>query len=81
MNGASIFGRTLPNILAQKIGLYNTFVPITVCTGAIIFVMYGVKDAAGTVVIAVFYGFFSGACTYLYDHSHLHHSIILMPFM
>ncbi|KAJ3476613.1 hypothetical protein NLI96_g11042 [Meripilus lineatus] len=61
MNGSSILGRILPNLLAQKIGLYNTFVPISFCTGALIFALYGVKNAGGTVVIAVIYGFFSGA--------------------
>lgn len=66
MNGSSILGRILPNLLAQKIGLYNTFVPISFCTGALIFALYGVKNAGGTVVIAVIYGFFSGACAYFF---------------
>ena len=66
MNGSSILGRILPNLLAQKIGLYNTFVPISFCTGALIFALYGVKNAGGTVVIAVIYGFFSGACAYIF---------------
>ncbi|CAL1697811.1 unnamed protein product [Somion occarium] len=61
LNGASVFGRTLPNMLAEKIGLFNTLVPITAGTGVLIIAMFGVKDAAGTVVLAVLYGFFSGA--------------------
>ncbi|KAJ3479796.1 hypothetical protein NLI96_g8806 [Meripilus lineatus] len=63
LNAASIFGRILPSLLAQRIGLLNTHIPITFITGALVFATYGANTAAGAVALAVFYGFFSGSCT------------------
>ncbi|KAI0072189.1 MFS general substrate transporter [Panus rudis PR-1116 ss-1] len=61
MNGASVFGRTLPNLLAQRIGLFNTLIPIAIICGVLIIALLGITSAAGIVVFAVLYGFFSGA--------------------
>ena len=69
MNTSSIFGRTLPNLLAEKIGIFNTLVPITAITGILVFAIFGITEAAGTVVFAVLYGFFSGSCMYSPFHS------------
>ncbi|KAK7029616.1 hypothetical protein VNI00_014314 [Paramarasmius palmivorus] len=61
INAASLPGRIIPNIIADRVGPYNVLVTCTVICGAIIFAMFGIKNIAGMVVFAVFYGFFSGA--------------------
>ena len=62
-NGGSIPGRLLPNYLADKYGNLNVICACLVACACIIFGMLGIKgDNVATVcVIAVLYGFFSGA--------------------
>ncbi|TFK21490.1 monocarboxylate permease [Coprinopsis marcescibilis] len=62
LNAASVFGRMIPNALAPKLGLFNLLVFFTTGTGAVALCMAAVKDAVGTALFAVFFGFFSGAC-------------------
>jgi hypothetical protein len=64
MNAGSIFGRTIPSIFTSKLGVFNLLTFTTAGTGIVILCMLAVKDVAGVVVFAIFYGFFSGACTY-----------------
>lgn len=61
LNAASIFGRVLPNFVADKIGPYNMIIPFSFATGIMIFGWLGVTTPAGLVVFAILYGFFSGA--------------------
>ena len=61
LNASSIFGRVLPNFVADKIGSYNMLIPMAFVTGVLIFAWLGIHDAAGMIVFAVLYGFFSGA--------------------
>ncbi|KAF9524187.1 major facilitator superfamily domain-containing protein [Crepidotus variabilis] len=61
LNVASCFGRTLPQLLAPKVGVFNLSAVMTIFTGVIIFSMVAIKDITGTILFAIFFGFFSGA--------------------
>ncbi|QRV97283.1 major facilitator superfamily transporter [Ceratobasidium sp. AG-Ba] len=61
LNAASIFGRTIPNFVADKFGAFNLLIPCSAITGALIFAMFGVKSSGALVVFSILYGFFSGA--------------------
>ncbi|KAI8716203.1 hypothetical protein NCS52_00913400 [Fusarium sp. LHS14.1] len=60
LNAGSVFGRILPNFLADKFGPFNIMTPCAALTGVLIFCLLGVHDAAGLVIYCVFFGFFSG---------------------
>lgn len=62
MNAASVFGRTIPNLLADHFGKFNVFVPICFMTGVLIWAMFGIANTAGVIVFSILYGFASGAC-------------------
>jgi hypothetical protein len=59
-NGASIFGRTIPNLLADKFGMINTFIVIVFCTGLSVFGLLWIDSVKGVTIFAIIYGFFSG---------------------
>jgi MFS family permease len=61
LNAASVFGRIMPGILADKIGSLNTIVPIGAIATILAFAWIGIKNEAGTIVFACIYGFASGA--------------------
>ncbi|MCJ1476315.1 hypothetical protein MMC13_004981 [Lambiella insularis] len=61
LNGASVFGRILPNFLADKVGPMNMLVPCTLFSGILCLCWIAIKDVSGIVVLCVLYGFFSGA--------------------
>ncbi|KAF5384219.1 hypothetical protein D9615_003456 [Tricholomella constricta] len=61
LNGASTVGRVLPNLLVARLGVFNVMVPSVFISGVLVFCILGLKNAAGTIVFAVLYGFFSGA--------------------
>jgi MFS family permease len=62
LNAGSVFGRTLPGILGDKVGRFN--VMIVFCTITIIFILGmwipGTSNAA-QIAFALFFGFSSGA--------------------
>ncbi|KAK0748912.1 putative monocarboxylate transporter [Schizothecium vesticola] len=60
LNAGSMFGRTLPNALADKIGPLNVLAPGAICCGILTFAMLGVKTLPAIIVITLIYGFFSG---------------------
>ncbi|KKY17531.1 putative major facilitator superfamily protein [Phaeomoniella chlamydospora] len=60
LNASSMFGRTIPNIVADKIGPLNVITPGALVCGVLIFGMIGVHNTGGIVVIALLFGFFSG---------------------
>lgn len=64
LNASSAFGRVLPTVIADKVGVFNLIVPCTLICGALIFGMIGVVNAGGSMVVAILYGFFSGACKF-----------------
>ena len=60
-NGASTFGRVLPNALADRVGPFNILVPGTGIFGILALCMLAVKGSAAYVVVGgVLIGFFSG---------------------
>jgi len=61
LNGASTLGRVLPNLLVARSGIFNVMIPCVIASGLLVFCFLLLKNAAGTIVFAVLYGFFSGA--------------------
>ncbi|KAF3219248.1 hypothetical protein TWF106_007090 [Orbilia oligospora] len=60
MNIASIFGRTIPSIVADKLGPINIMIPSAFGTAVMGFSWIGMKSAPSTIVFAILYGFLSG---------------------
>ncbi|KAK3311812.1 major facilitator superfamily domain-containing protein, partial [Apodospora peruviana] len=60
MNAASMFGRTLPNALSDRVGPMNVLAPGAIICGGLTYAMIGVDSLAGVTIIALLYGFFSG---------------------
>ena len=60
LNAASIFGRALPNILADKIGPYNVIIPCSIMTSILNFILIGTHNTGGIIIVTLLYGFFSG---------------------
>ncbi|KZT61360.1 MFS general substrate transporter [Calocera cornea HHB12733] len=61
LNGASVFGRTLPNIVADKIGISPVLLVMTYISAGLVFVMFGLVNVGGTVIFCLLYGFATGA--------------------
>jgi len=59
MGAGSVFGQILTNVLADKFGAVQSFLPVTFILGFLAFVWIGIKDTSGTIVFCVLYGFFS----------------------
>ena len=62
MNAANFVGRVLPNQFAHKLGVHNQMIVAAAICGALAIAFIGMKNAAGVVLIAIIYGFASGAC-------------------
>ncbi|GME47589.1 MFS monocarboxylate transporter [Neofusicoccum parvum] len=60
LNAASAAGRVVPNFLADRIGPLNILAPCCAVAAVLAFCWIAVDGAAGVVVFAVLYGFFSG---------------------
>ncbi|RPD65718.1 MFS general substrate transporter [Lentinus tigrinus ALCF2SS1-7] len=60
LNGASLFGRTIPNFLADVWGPFNVIIPMTAISGCLIFAMFGATSDGALIAFAILYGFFSG---------------------
>ncbi|KAH6903251.1 major facilitator superfamily domain-containing protein [Coprinopsis sp. MPI-PUGE-AT-0042] len=61
LNGSSILGRILPTLFVSRFGPFNVLIFIALMCAVLEFCTLAVKDAAGTVVYAIMFGFFSGA--------------------
>jgi MFS family permease len=61
MNAASAFGRTLLNFISDTIGPLNVQIPNVLIAGILVLAWLGVHTLAPLLVIAILYGFFSGA--------------------
>jgi hypothetical protein len=60
LNGASAVGRVFPNFIADYLGSLNLLIVMGTGSGILAFSVFGADTAAGSVVVAVLYGFFSG---------------------
>jgi predicted MFS family arabinose efflux permease len=61
MNSASVFGRIIPNYLADTMGPFNIVIPCAFVTAILCFCFISVNSTAGIIVLMAFYGFFSGS--------------------
>ncbi|KAL4892315.1 major facilitator superfamily domain-containing protein [Aspergillus ambiguus] len=57
----SVFGRVFPNFFANRIGPFNIISACTIICGGLMFALINLSSLAGIIIIALFYGFFSGA--------------------
>jgi len=60
MNAASIFGRTVPNFLADIYGPINVMITSSLISGGLVFALFGATNTVGVILFGIFYGFFSG---------------------
>lgn len=60
INGASLFGRIIPGIVADKYGKFNLCILATMLSGIIAFCWTKVTSVAGLVIFSAAYGFCSG---------------------
>ncbi len=60
VNAGSLFGRLIPNYLADRIGPLNIHVPFAFVAALLAFSWIAVRDTASLIVYGVLYGFFSG---------------------
>ncbi|KAM0786322.1 hypothetical protein ACM66B_001797 [Microbotryomycetes sp. NB124-2] len=61
LNASSIFGRTIPNIVADRVGPFNVLIPMCVMTCVLVWAMFGADNVGGAIAFAILYGFSSGA--------------------
>ncbi|ORX40509.1 major facilitator superfamily domain-containing protein [Kockovaella imperatae] len=61
VNGASVFGRVVPNLVADKIGSLNLMTAGCFASGIIAYSIFGAGTPGGLIAVAILYGFFSGA--------------------
>ena len=61
LNSASVFGRIIPNFVADRVGPMNIIVPCALASGVLIFALIPISSAPAIVVFNVLYGFFSGS--------------------
>ncbi|KAM5479868.1 hypothetical protein McanCB56680_005296 [Microsporum canis] len=61
LNSASTLGRIIPNYFVDFLGPLNVMIPMTFCSGIIALGWIGVHSTASIIVIAILYGFCSGA--------------------
>ncbi|RMJ28988.1 Major Facilitator Superfamily [Aspergillus sp. HF37] len=57
----SVFGRIVPNLFAHKVGPFNIVFVCAVICGALMFALIDLSNLGGLIVVALLYGFFSGA--------------------
>ncbi|KAK0385226.1 hypothetical protein NLU13_7703 [Sarocladium strictum] len=60
LNGASVFGRILPALLANKFGALELLIANCCFAGVLAFVATVIKNLGGLVAFAILYGFVSG---------------------
>jgi MFS family permease len=60
LNAASVFGRSLPGLAADRIGRYNTLAIEGACSGILLLCWPAVSSNASIIIFATLYGFFSG---------------------
>ena len=60
-NAASMFGRSLPNMMADKTGPFNLLAPASVISGVLMLCLIPVHSKGAIIVMALLSGFMSGA--------------------
>ncbi|KAI9712950.1 MAG: hypothetical protein M1828_001509 [Chrysothrix sp. TS-e1954] len=61
LNVGSVFGRLIPNYIADKVGPMTTLAPYTLLGGVLAFTWIGITTSAGLIVFCILFGFFSGS--------------------
>jgi len=62
LNAASLFGRIIPNWLADRYGPFTILIPNCVASGVLVFAWLGMcKTTIGTIFFSILYGLSSGA--------------------
>ncbi|TVY94412.1 Aspyridones efflux protein [Lachnellula willkommii] len=61
LNGASVFGRILPGLLADRFGSLQVITAASLISGVVAFCWLAVDNLGGLVVFCIVYGFISGA--------------------
>ncbi|KAB2572588.1 Aspyridones efflux protein apdF [Lasiodiplodia theobromae] len=60
LNAGSVAGRILPNVLADRIGPFNTLFPCALLCSVLVFCLIPISSLGSTIVFCILYGFFSG---------------------
>ena len=60
INSASVFGRIIPNLLADRVGPINMIMPATLISGVVAMCLIAAHSIAPLIVICALYGFFTG---------------------
>jgi MFS family permease len=60
LNAGSCFGRIVPNIISDKLGPLNVLIPASAVFGIVLLCYLAITNAAGLIVCALLFGFFSG---------------------
>jgi MFS family permease len=66
LNGSGLFGRLVPNHMADRVGPITVFVPVALSCAVILLSWMAVTTPAGLYVWAVFYGMASGGIQSLF---------------
>ncbi|KAF5857332.1 hypothetical protein ETB97_005947 [Aspergillus alliaceus] len=61
INAASLFGRVIPGIMADRLGHYNVMIFVLFTSGIISFCWTSVHNLTGLIIWSIAYGFSSGA--------------------
>ncbi|KAI9835599.1 MAG: hypothetical protein M1819_002050 [Sarea resinae] len=61
LNASSIFGRIVPNFLADTMGPLNMMIPCSLIAGILAYCWIAVKSLPSLAVFSILYGFFSGS--------------------
>jgi predicted MFS family arabinose efflux permease len=72
LNGASTFGRFIPNIIADYVGPFNVLTPCALMCGILQYCLIAADTSASVIVLMVFYGFFSGTLVSLPATCYVH---------
>lgn len=75
INSASVFGRIVPNFIADKVGPLNIIIPACFISGIICLCLIPVRTVGPLIVVCLLYGFFSGALVSLPPTIYVHLSI------
>jgi predicted MFS family arabinose efflux permease len=60
INTASVFGRLLPNFIADRIGPLNVLIPCALSSAILAFSWIGIKNTQGLIIFCLLYGLFTG---------------------
>jgi predicted MFS family arabinose efflux permease len=60
LNAGSVFGRVAPALIADRIGLLNTYTASTIGAAVLVFAWIACRSIGGIIAFALAYGFFAG---------------------